>query len=119
MEADGGPLDNDENYDDQHWKHYDHVWQDGAGGNGTKQDTEIIVNWYGTVSTNATSAEMEWSSVDGVELDAANNGSVTTNEIGLPVFGDEHCKVNDPKNPPPKYYVFLLFLGHTRNRGAL
>lgn len=105
VEADwAGPADDDENYDDQHWTHYDHAWKFSPGGSGSRQDTDITVDWYGTVYTNATSGVMQWSPVDGIETDTANDGTVTTNLIGLPTFGDEHCIVNDPKNPPAVVY---------------
>jgi len=105
VEADwAGAADGDENYDDQHWTHYDHTWKFSPGGSGSRQDTDITVDWDGTVYTNATSGVMQWSPVDGIETDTANDGTVTTNLIGLPTFGDEHCIVNDPKNPPAVVY---------------
>ena len=105
VEADwAGDADGDENYDDQHWTHYDHTWKFSPGGSGSRQDTDITVDWDGTVYTNATSGVMQWSPVDGIETDTANDGTVTTNLIGLPTFGDEHCIVNDPKNPPAVVY---------------
>ena len=35
------------------------------------------------------------------ELDTANDGTTSTYAIGLPTFGNEHCKVKDPQNPAP------------------
>jgi hypothetical protein len=105
VENDGGdPDDGDENYDNRHWTHYDHTWKFSPGGSGSRQDTDITVDWGGMVYTNATSGVMQWSPVDAIETDTANDGTVTTNLIGLPTFGDEHCMVSDPKNPPAVVY---------------
>jgi hypothetical protein len=89
----------------QLWHHDDYQWQDGLGGNGSRQDTQQSDNWdsdgYLWGATNRTSSQMNWTTNgSGTEIYTDNNGSTATYPIGLPLLTSEHCLVNDPQSPP-------------------
>lgn len=106
VENDGGDntADGDENYDAQNFYHYNHNWDSVNGGSGSRYNRSFWVDGGGNSSSNLTSGTMGWTPTNGVETDTANDGTVTTNAIGLPLFGNEHCVVNDPMNPAPVVY---------------
>jgi len=100
----GGPDDGDENSDSKYNFHYDHDWNSTNGGSGSKYDRWYWVDGSGNVTSNLTSGTMNWNTTNGVETDTANDRTVTSSQIGLPLFGNEHCNVKDPKNPAPVVY---------------
>ena len=106
VENDGGDntADGDENSDSKNFYHYDHDWDSVNGGSGSQYNRSFWVDGNGNSSSNLTSGTMMWTPPNGVETDTADDGTVTTNAISLPIFGNEHCKVNDPKNPTPTVY---------------
>ena len=89
----------------QLWHHDDYQWQDGVGGNGSRQDAQQSDDWdsdgFLWGSTNRTSSVMTWTTNGtGTEIYTANDGSTATYPIGLPLLTSEHCLVNDPQSPP-------------------
>jgi len=91
--------------EEQIWHHDDYQWQEGVGGNGSRQDVQQSDDWdsdgffWGT--TNRTSSVMSWTTNgSGTEVYTANDGSTATYPIGLPLLTSEHCVVNDPQSPP-------------------
>ena len=85
--------------------HDDYDWQDGIGGNGTRQDTQQSHDWdsdgYLWGSTNHTSSQLSWTTNGtGTEIYTANDGSTVSYPISLPLLTSEHCLVNDPQSPP-------------------
>jgi hypothetical protein len=100
----GNPDDGDENSDSKHNYHYEHDWNSTNGGSGMKYDRNYWVDGWGNVTSNLTSGVMTWGTNSGVEVDTNNDGTTSTFTIGLPLFGNEHCKVKDPQNPPATVY---------------
>jgi hypothetical protein len=89
----------------QLWHYYGYQWQAGIGGSGSRQDTQASDDWdsdgFLWGSTNYTSSIMTWGpDGSGIEIDTADDGSTTTNQISLPLLTSEHCLVNDPQSPP-------------------
>jgi hypothetical protein len=99
-------IDNDGGVDEEQlWHHDDYQWQDGVGGNGSRQDVQQSNDWDGDVllwgATNRTSSVMTWTTNgSGTEIYTANGGPPATYPIGLPLLTSEHCLVNDPQSPP-------------------
>lgn len=91
--------------------HDDYQWQDGVGGNGSRQDTQESDDWdsdgFLWGYTNQTSSVMSWTTNgSGTEIYTANDGSTATYPIGLPLLTSEHCLVNDPQSPPATFQDF-------------
>jgi hypothetical protein len=89
----------------QLWHHNDYHWQDGIGGNGSRQDTQQSDDYdsdgFLWGSTNCTSSVMSWTTNGtGTEIYTANDGSTVSYPISLPLLTSEHCLVNDPQSPP-------------------
>jgi hypothetical protein len=89
----------------QVWHQDDYQWQEGVGGNGSRQDSQESDDWDSDgwlwSETNRTSSVMLWeTNGNGTEIYTANDGSTATYPIGLPLLTSEHCLVNDPKSPP-------------------
>ena len=104
--SDNVTSDNEGGVDEgQLWHHDDYQWQDGVGGNGSRQDTQQSDDWdsdgFLWGYTNQTSSVMSWTTNgSGTEIYTANGGSTATYPIGLPLLTSEHCLINDPQSPP-------------------
>jgi len=96
-------LGGDMSYDKLNVNHYDHNWSEANGGDGSYRNyIREGLHFNRQVIYNTNYGVMVWTNASsGTEIDTDQFGRVTTNSIGRPTIGDEHCKVSDPWNPVP------------------